>query len=210
MYYHFAILLLFRPFIKLKIIGSGVSPRDVCNQAADAISALVRSYSQLYTLRRTPSFVSYFVLTSTITHLITLGTAGGGPERIYQGMSDLKVMADCHGFARRARAILKFLANHWEVAVVIDESEDDKADMMADPKTLGRPRSRSANLFAPNVQAEDIINDIKSARMGQCPLFWPFPLQGRPLLGKGDELEKAGFKVLGEYDDYQKGRQIPR
>lgn len=69
MYYHFAILLLFRPLIKLRILGSKVSPRDVCSQAADAIQGLLRSYSQLYTLRRTPSFVPYFVLTSAIMHM---------------------------------------------------------------------------------------------------------------------------------------------
>lgn len=69
MYYHFAILLLFRPLIKLRIVGSKVSPRDVCSQAADAIQGLLRSYSQLYTLRRTPSFVPYFVLTSAIMHM---------------------------------------------------------------------------------------------------------------------------------------------
>ncbi|EJT79914.1 hypothetical protein GGTG_04996 [Gaeumannomyces tritici R3-111a-1] len=74
MYYHFAILLLFRPLIKLRIIGSSVSPRDVCLQAAEAISSLLRSYSQLYTLRRTPSFVPYFVLTSSIMHLAIAAT----------------------------------------------------------------------------------------------------------------------------------------
>lgn len=74
MYYHFAILLLFRPLIKLRIIGSSVSPRDVCLQAAEAITSLLRSYSQLYTLRRTPSFVPYFVLTSSIMHLAIAAT----------------------------------------------------------------------------------------------------------------------------------------
>ncbi|KAI1827620.1 hypothetical protein F4861DRAFT_327664 [Xylaria intraflava] len=69
MYYHFAILLLFRPLIKLRIIGSAILPRDVCSQAADAIQGLLRSYSQLYTLRRTPCFVPYFLLTSAIMHL---------------------------------------------------------------------------------------------------------------------------------------------
>ncbi|KAH8195722.1 hypothetical protein TruAng_010125 [Truncatella angustata] len=69
MYYHFAILLLFRPLIKLRIIGSSIRPRDVCAQAADAIQGLCKSYSQLYTLRRTPSFVPYFVLTAAIMQL---------------------------------------------------------------------------------------------------------------------------------------------
>ena len=78
MYYHFAILLLFRPLVKLRIIGSYVIPRDVCVQAADAIQGLLRSYAQLYTLKRTPSFVPYFVLTSTIMHLASGPSKGGG------------------------------------------------------------------------------------------------------------------------------------
>lgn len=82
MYYHFAILLLFRPLIKLRIIGSSVLPRDVCTQAADAIQGLLRSYAQLYTLKRTPSFVPYFVLTSTIMHLATGSYEKGGPPTI--------------------------------------------------------------------------------------------------------------------------------
>ncbi|RYO79962.1 hypothetical protein DL766_010140 [Monosporascus sp. MC13-8B] len=79
MYYHFAILLLFRPLIKLRIIGSYVLPRDVCTQAADAIQGLLRSYAQLYTLKRTPSFVPYFVLTSTIMHLASGDAWRSGP-----------------------------------------------------------------------------------------------------------------------------------
>src|SRR5688572_28872677 len=93
MYYHFAILLLFRPLIKLRIIGSSITPRDVCSQAADAISGLLRSYSQLYTLRRTPSFVPYFVLTSAIMHLAIGATfsgddnQAGGSESARSGQS---------------------------------------------------------------------------------------------------------------------------
>lgn len=80
MYYHFAILLLFRPLIKLGIVGSKVSPRDVCSQAADAIQGLLRSYSQLYTLRRTPSFVPYFVLTSAIMHMAIAASSPSKPS----------------------------------------------------------------------------------------------------------------------------------
>ncbi|KAH6976627.1 fungal-specific transcription factor domain-containing protein, partial [Ilyonectria destructans] len=42
MYYHFAILLLFKPLIKLRIIGSELSPREICVQAAVAIQTLLR------------------------------------------------------------------------------------------------------------------------------------------------------------------------
>ncbi|KAK9252130.1 hypothetical protein V1507DRAFT_247652 [Lipomyces tetrasporus] len=71
MYYHFAILLLFRPLIKLRIVGSKVSPRDVCSQTADAIQGLLTSYTRLYTLQRTPgAFAPDFALTSSIMHLV--------------------------------------------------------------------------------------------------------------------------------------------
>ena len=202
MYYHFAILLLFRPFIKLGIIGSSVSPRDVCKQAADAIATLVNSYSQLYTLRRTPCFVPYFVLTSGITHLVTLSTEGGGPKRVHQGISDLRVMAGCHGFARRGRDILTYLAFSWKIDVAIAQDGDDKSKV--DPKMLGRPRSTSANMFAPNVQSEDILDGIGPAVLNQDQLFWPFPLQGRPLLGTGEMMEKSGFRILKEGSEKDK------
>lgn len=69
MYYQFTILVLFRPLIGLRIIGSSIIPGDVCLQAADAIQGLLRSYTQLYTLRRTPSIVPYIVLASSVMHL---------------------------------------------------------------------------------------------------------------------------------------------
>ncbi|EXM13689.1 hypothetical protein FOTG_17868 [Fusarium oxysporum f. sp. vasinfectum 25433] len=75
MYYHFAILQLFRPFIKLRIIWSQVFPRNVCLRAASAIQGLLKSYSQLYTLKRAPSFMPYFALTSTIMDLTIMAAA---------------------------------------------------------------------------------------------------------------------------------------
>jgi len=196
MYYHFAILLLFRPFIKLEIVESGVSPRDVCSQAADAISTLVHSYAQLYTLRRTPSFVPYFVLASGITHLVALGTGRGGPVPIHQGIADLKTMAGCHGFATRARDILRFLADHWELEITLDPLEDG-----VDPKTACRPQTTSFNQFCPNIESVEMTSKLNPVQtQEENPLFWPFPMQGRPLIASGDELTKAGFRRLSAAD----------
>jgi len=191
MYYHFAILLLFRPFIKLEITGSGVSPRDVCAQAADAIMTLVNSYAQLYTLRRTPSFVPYFVLAASITHLVTFGTGRGDPAQLHQGIADLKTMAVCHGFATQARDILRYLAENWQVDVVLDPSDG------GDPKLACRPQSTSLNHFCPNIESVDISCTIQPVQSeDENPLFSPFPMQGRPLLGIGEELAMAGFSHL--------------
>jgi hypothetical protein len=191
MHYHFAILLLFQPFIKLEIVGSGIAPRDICVQAADAISALVKSYDQLYTLRRTPSFVPYFVLTSSITHLVTLGNSKSDPEKIRQALHDLEELTACHAFAVRAVEILRFLIRHWDV----EGLDSDDGGELEDIKNMCRPRSKSLNQFCPNITATDVANGIGPALEGQNPLFSPFPLQGRPLLDIL-MLVDAGFTVL--------------
>lgn len=228
MYYHFAILLLFRPLIKLRIIGSKVLPRDVCSQAADAIQGLSRSYSQLYTLRRTPSFVPYFVLTSAIMHL-TIGAAdirpsaepspSGTPdigaeidphvtEAISQGISDLAEMAPCHHFAHQALNILRYLTKKWNIKV---DTKDAKFTA-EEYERFVRPQTNSLNFFAPNIKEEDFVCTwgIRGPLAGKVvaattqgpgetienPLFWPFPMQGRPILPSGDALEQAGFVML--------------
>ncbi|KAI1765794.1 fungal-specific transcription factor domain-containing protein [Hypoxylon sp. FL1150] len=307
MYYHFAILLLFRPLIKLRIIGSGILPRDVCSQAADAIQGLLHSYSQLYTLRRTPSFVPYFVLTSSIMHLavgaeISKGqppsptdvsnpstakpedseagqdqrglsssnrddhepispsstmTAKLSPsvaEALNQGIAHLSEMAPCHHFAHQALNILQFLAKKWGIEVDIPRNPGATAE---DTEKAVRPATSSLNFFAPSVSDEDYLcawgardfggpggapgkpssppdqsqfnsgekmeglieesrakeeaeqNPTATFGHGQRqgpvahtakslanPLFWPFPMQGRPMLPEGKELEEAGFAPL--------------
>ncbi len=291
MYYHFAILLLFRPLIKLRIIGSAILPRDVCSQAADAIQGLLRSYSQLYTLRRTPSFVPYFLLTSSIMHLAvgasvsespsptthsTTSTArpshhhassghavsspltSGGEEptssplgsttaklspkvaaAIKQGIADLAEMAPCHHFAEQALNILRFLARKWNLDVdVLHRGTQEELDKLV------RPSTNSLNFFVPNVSAEDFRSSwperrtqratprppyeesssiesmegvvleeqanpdrqtgpsagmghgVGASYMAENPLFWPFPMQGKPMLPEGPELEEAGFALL--------------
>ncbi|KAI0020035.1 nitrogen assimilation transcription factor nirA [Xylariomycetidae sp. FL0641] len=308
MYYHFAILLLFRPLIKLRIIGSSILPRDVCAQAADAIQGLLRSYSQLYTLRRTPSFVPYFVLTSSIMHLAVGAsdsqghalspTAASAPstvkpedaesassqagplisngepeppispsstttaklnprvaEALGQGIADLTEMAPCHHFAEQALNILRYLAKKWNIEVDIPQRDSMPTE---EPDKLVRPTTSSLNFFSPNVNEEDFIcgwgskapsgsgpgNTVERAAAGQQmeeagiekmegvvqegdqaeaqaqdpspnigrgagggpmahtaksmenPLFWPFPMQGRPMLPEGPELEEAGFAPI--------------
>lgn len=182
MYYHFAILLLFRPLIKLKIVGSKVSPRDVCSQAADAIQGLLRSYSQLYTLRRTPSFVPYFVLTSAIMHMAIAASTPADPssdpppsdaahpsipasapsgksdprvfKSIRQGIADLTEMAPCHHFAQQALNILRYLSKKWNLDVDMGRGGKDAPE---DVDRLVKPHTASLNFFAPNVQLEDVI-----------------------------------------------------
>ncbi|KAH8754772.1 fungal-specific transcription factor [Diaporthe sp. PMI_573] len=233
MYYHFAILLLFQPLIKLRIKESKLLPRDVCTSAANAIQGLTRSYSQLYTLQRTPSFVPYFVLTSLITLLAIAasgtpseseGQAGATPESpadhplagsgspqldplvtksINRGIADLIEMAPCHHFAEQALNILQYLAKKWNIEV---EMEDHDYETW--------PTTDSVNFSAPNMNKNNFIATRGNSmalpaapapaspllvRFGDSienPLFWPYPMQGRPIMPMGDVLAEAGFELL--------------
>jgi hypothetical protein len=187
MYYYFAILLLFRPFLRLRFKNSGFSPRAVCSQAADAILTLVRSYDQLYTLKRTPSFVPYIVLASSTVHLIGASNSSSALSSFRQGANDLKDMCVCHGFAKRALAVLRCLAEQWETGNALDEEPHMPHE---EAKHLCAPSSTSLNFFCPIIVTHT-PGDIEPS--SPLTLFAPFPMQGLPLLANEDELEQDGF-----------------
>jgi hypothetical protein len=191
MYYHSTILLLFRPFTKFAIIGSLVSPRDVCAHAADAISALVKSYSQLYTLRRIPSFAPYFVLASSITHLTMLGTERSSADQLRQGLADLNEITRCHGLAMRALDVLRFIIRHRDVHRTPEEDTEDLKDI----KDIYCSRSSSGNPFSPRPSDSDIVNRIDPAEQDESLLFWPFHVLGKPLFSGVIDVENSGFEI---------------
>ncbi|KAH6949627.1 hypothetical protein DER45DRAFT_588450 [Fusarium avenaceum] len=203
MYYHFAILLLFWPLIKLRIIGSQVSPRVVCLEAVNAIQDLLTSYSRLYTLKRAPSFMPCFALTSSIMQLIIMATM-----TFQQGIAKLAEMAPCHHIAEQALHILYYLAKEWNINVDVDTGAALK------PEKYERAfRSLAGNLsaFMPIAIVDDSISHRgtgeeagertlrqleKPAESMEDLLLWPFLMQRRSILSKGKELEEAGFAVL--------------
>jgi hypothetical protein len=161
-------------------------------------------------------------LTSSIMHLAigavnaSVGSATSTPqsieravrvdphvsEAINQGIADLAEMAPCHHFAEQALNILRYLARKWNIDVDIDRGNPP----MEDSERLIKPYTNSLNFFAPNVQSEDFICDwgvgtgkqpdaTMSGDSMENPLFWPFPMQGRPILPTGKDLEQAGFAL---------------
>lgn len=231
MYYHFAILLLFRPFIKLKIALSSIVPRELCLEKADAISKHLQTYAKLYTLKRTPSFVPYFVLTSCIMHLAIAATGPrsahpGGPmsgareieprvsAAISQGIEDLTEMTKCHIFAEKALNIVRYLARKWGVNITTEtnpnpsEGQTPSSLNLADSRSSSsRPPTTSISYFSPNItegdfnctwgggQSVDTHAPALVADDEDNPLFWTFPMQGRPILPRGDALKEAGFEL---------------
>jgi hypothetical protein len=115
MYYHFAIIMLFGPFTKVNFLGSSVSPREICLQAATAITSLVGVYRELYSLRCTPTFFPSIALASSIIHLTCLESTCS--NTIIAGHSGLVEIMPFHEFAHRADQVLRIMAYNQSVAM---------------------------------------------------------------------------------------------
>lgn len=89
----------------------------MCTQAADAISSLIRSYHELYSLRRIHAFIPYISLVSSTAHLAIAATQGNMTSivlaKVSQGISDLRNMAHSSVFACRAADALRSMVDSW-------------------------------------------------------------------------------------------------
>lgn len=193
MFYHFAVILLFRPFLNLTFLGSSTSPQIVCIQAAESIASLVQSYRQLYTLRRTPSFVPYMILTSDLALMIANGTRHHESRTIDANNYDVdwirtsEELAAPHPFARKAADILCHFARLWQIPMPENllhgyhqsqmAKDPDVSREALSPKTFFRPR---ANLAPPAAKSRS-----EGVNLSLSPIdifFSLFPAQEIPCL----------------------------
>ncbi|KAK7582933.1 hypothetical protein V3481_012228 [Fusarium oxysporum f. sp. vasinfectum] len=221
MYYHFATLLLFWPFVNLRIIESEVSPQDVCLQAANAIQGFLTSYSRIYPLKLAPSFMPYFALASSIIYLALmagtvqahkLGTAARTDlhlsEAVKQGIDGLAEMARYHHVAEQALHLLRHLAKEWNTDVNI---EIGAALNLEEYERLGRSFGGIVNVFSPTMVAQASVSDTimdkdvretTPCRPGKAVgnledlLFLPSAVQRLPMLSKDEALAETGFAML--------------
>jgi hypothetical protein len=124
MYYHFAIILLFGPFTKVRFLGSSVAPKEICLQAAITITSLVGVYRQLYSLRRTPSFFPYIVLASSIIQLAAVESTHFNSN--LPGHADLLDMMASHDFAHCGKEILRILAHNQNTAAQMAKDANNR------------------------------------------------------------------------------------
>ncbi|KAF2669508.1 hypothetical protein BT63DRAFT_262961 [Microthyrium microscopicum] len=71
-YYHAAVLLLFRPFLRAKFTESDIVPSELCRQSATAISELFAKHLSLYGTTGIYTFQIQCLLTACTIHLINL------------------------------------------------------------------------------------------------------------------------------------------
>lgn len=126
MYYHFAIILLFRPFFKLKFSASAVSPRTMCVDAASSILSLLSSYANLYNFRRTSFIVPHIVLATMTIHLAEMSEPPV-PKLLRWSIDALTQMYTCNTSASSSLKLIRSLASEQGFCI---SQEDTSSPVM--------------------------------------------------------------------------------
>jgi hypothetical protein len=149
MYYHTVVLHLFRPFLKVDLLGSEVSPREICARSAESVSSLVARYRDYYGFRRVCVILTHIILSSCTVHLLNLPTPSA-THSLAEGIRALREMSINSGFAGRCLQIIISLSKKWGISL---PSEVQEAAAAISPDTIFSTPS-SEEFFAPLQQSE--------------------------------------------------------
>lgn len=144
MYYHTVVLHLFRPFLKVDLLDSNVSPRDICTQSADNVTNLVGIHRNRYGLRRVCVLMTHILLSSCTVHLLNLPSPSA-TRGLAQGIRDLREMTVNHTFAGRCLRIVIALGKKWGIPL---PPEVEQAAAAVTPEAM-LPSPNSGQLFQP-------------------------------------------------------------
>lgn len=147
MYYHTVVLHLFRPFLKVDLLDSKVSPREICTQSAESVSSLVARYRNYYGLRRVCVIMAHVILSSCTVHLLNLPNPSA-THSLADGIRALKEMATNSAFAGRCLRIVILLGKKWNIYL---PTEVQEATAAISPETM-LPSAISGEFLAPPEQ----------------------------------------------------------
>ena len=194
MFYHTVVLHLFRPFLKVDLTNSKVSPRGICTSCASSIASLVSMYRQMYGLRRSPLLIPHVILSSSIIHLLNLPNPLSARD-LANSITAFREMDANHAFATRAIHVVTALANQWTIHLPADVAQaayDPPAEVrtnlpreMSTPQTYPPYLSPISNPQQPEyVNRKNNTNDVPFSAIKNslkpfstsADMFWsPFP-----------------------------------
>ena len=114
MCYYTVVLLFFRPFFKVELLNSNISPRQKCTQSAREISSLASTYKSIYGLRCSIVVLTHLMATACITHLIDLPDPLAARD-LAQGIRHLNRLAENHAIVKRYLHITVGLSKQWRM-----------------------------------------------------------------------------------------------
>lgn len=223
MYYHTVVLHLFRPFLKVDLANSKVSPREICTSRADSITTLLSTYRQIYGLRRATLLVAHVILSSSIIHLLNMPNPSS-TRNLVLGITSLRELSTAHAFALRALHVIMSLANQWNISLppeifeaAYDMPQESSSNTSHAAQSAPRPDSHLPSSLDHTVHQDymnekDGVSETPFAPVKSSPqpfsnptdLFWsPFPDQSLPLQAhhhSGPMDISAMLDVPNEYD----------
>ena len=122
MYYHTAVLLLFRPFLKATIDYSDVVPREVCREAANMVSDLWQEHYSIYGLSGIYMFQVHCLLTACTLHIINVPTISA-TRHLTRACAIFQELIPRNDWARSALVILRGLAEKWRLVLPLEVEE---------------------------------------------------------------------------------------
>jgi hypothetical protein len=188
MCYYFATILLFGPFIRLRFLTSTILPLEVCVQAADAITSLLGSYRQLYSLRRTPCFAPIIGLASNTVHLVQAALLGNPSLLVRNYTTNLQEMTFSHGFANRGLRVINIVQRICCQGNLIATKEKD-VDHTTD---FNKGMMTSIDFFGSEME---IVSPTFNVLTGNS-IFSPYPTQRLPSSESNTALAELGFKFI--------------
>ncbi|KAH7401616.1 fungal-specific transcription factor domain-containing protein [Pyrenochaeta sp. MPI-SDFR-AT-0127] len=115
MLYYTVIVHLFRPMLKVDLVHSDIHPRQICIDAANNVSRLVRLYRSLYDFRVAHLAIPHILLSVCIVHLLYSKDNNTSRQNLIEGLQGLEDLHECHYFGARSFRIVHTLANKWNL-----------------------------------------------------------------------------------------------
>ncbi|EAT87310.2 hypothetical protein SNOG_04919 [Parastagonospora nodorum SN15] len=97
------------------LIHSDVRPRDICVEAANKVSELVRTYRKFYDFRVAHLAIPHILLSVCIVHLLYSKDNKTSYKNLVDGLQGLEDLHECHYFGARSFRILHTLATTWNL-----------------------------------------------------------------------------------------------
>ncbi|EKG14941.1 Transcription factor fungi [Macrophomina phaseolina MS6] len=119
MYYHAAVLLLFRPFLKARFTKSDVSPLEVCRQSANNISNLFARHREQYGLDGIFTFQLHCLLTASTIHIIKLPSISA-TSHLAAACNNFQDLVRQNKWATGSLDILRSLVTKWKIVLPLE------------------------------------------------------------------------------------------
>ena len=135
MYYWAAVLLLFRPFLKAKILSRpDLVPRELARTAADKISEIWEQHRKLYNYSGIYMFQVHCLLTACTIHIISIPSPSP-TNHFTRACSAFQDLSERNEWARSSIRILRNLSRRWNLILPKDAEAALYRDVQDHPES---------------------------------------------------------------------------